>query len=100
MGTREELTMADKRAEEDPDQAGEPEIEHQANTNQVRDEPVPASHDDERRPAAVERNEESAAQSASTGNAAWGAPFRDHADDDQDGDGGSDGDRDSSDHAQ
>jgi hypothetical protein len=33
--------------------AGEQEIEHQANTNQVRHEPVPASHDDDRRPAAV-----------------------------------------------
>ena len=31
----------------------EPEIEHQANTNQVRHEPVPASHDDDRRPAGV-----------------------------------------------
>ena len=43
------------------------EIEHQANTNQVRHEPVPASHDDERRPAAVQRNEESAGRSAATG---------------------------------
>ncbi len=47
----------------------ETEIEHQANTNQVRHEPVPASHHDERRPDAVVRNEESAARSAGSGGA-------------------------------
>jgi hypothetical protein len=48
-----------KPAGQDPaaDEAG---VEHQANTNQVRHEPVPASHDDRPRPAATERNEESA----------------------------------------
>ncbi|MGH3400175.1 MAG: hypothetical protein ACRDPO_36390 [Streptosporangiaceae bacterium] len=55
-----------KPAGQDPaaDEAG---IEHQANTNQVRHEPVPASHDDRPRPAAVERNEESAARGAAAG---------------------------------
>lgn len=49
--------------------ASEPAIERQANTNQVRHEPVPASHDDDRRPDAVVRNEESAARSAASGGA-------------------------------
>lgn len=66
---------------------GEAEIEHQANTNQVRHEPVPASHDDERRPAAVVRNEESAARSAATGTGQRDARQRDELRGDQEGNG-------------
>lgn len=62
----------------------EAEIEHQANTNQVRREPVPASHDDRRRPAAVVRNEESAASSAATGTGRRDARQRDELGGDQD----------------
>lgn len=36
----------------------EEEIEHEPNVNQIQDEPIPASHDDDRRQEAVVRNEE------------------------------------------
>jgi len=36
----------------------EEEIGHEPNANQIQDEPVPASHHDDRRPEAVVRNEE------------------------------------------
>jgi hypothetical protein len=39
-------------------------IEHEPNVNQIRREPVPASHHEDRRPEAVRRNEEAAADSA------------------------------------
>lgn len=39
-------------------------IDHEPNVNQVRHEPVPASHHEDRRPDAVRRNEEAAAGSA------------------------------------
>jgi hypothetical protein len=39
-------------------------VEHQANVNQVRDEPMPASRHEDRRQEAVVRNEELAARSA------------------------------------
>jgi hypothetical protein len=50
---REHRGLADEHADE-----------HEASVNQVRHEPVPASHHDDRRPEAVRRNEEAAASSA------------------------------------
>jgi hypothetical protein len=44
-------------------EADDTQIEHEASANQVRDEPVPASHDDDRG-AAARRNEEAAADTA------------------------------------
>jgi hypothetical protein len=42
-----------------------------ANANQVRDEPIPASHDDEHRPDAVRRNEENAAPDGGRSDIGW-----------------------------
>jgi hypothetical protein len=49
------------------DGAQHPEAPQAPSVNQVREEPVPASHDDDRRPRAVERNEEEAETSAPEG---------------------------------
>lgn len=46
------------RAAGKADQADETARNHQASANQVRDEPMPASHDDDPRQEAVVRNEE------------------------------------------
>ena len=50
----------DRRPGQEPDQdeAGREEAGHQANVNQVRDEPMPASRHDDPRQDAVERNED------------------------------------------
>jgi hypothetical protein len=59
-----------------------------ANVNQVRDEPIPASHDDEHRPDAVRRNEENAAPDGGRSDIGWD-PGEDDESDDQAG--GADG---------
>jgi hypothetical protein len=52
-------TDDERRAREDERRAREAEeTGHQANVNQVRHEPMPASHHDDPRQEAVERNEE------------------------------------------
>jgi hypothetical protein len=61
--------VTDKRQPEEADQNADDQelmeqIEYRPNTNQARHEPIPAGHDDERRPAAVERDEETAAESS------------------------------------
>jgi hypothetical protein len=55
---------------------------YQANTNQARDEPIPASHDEEREQEAVVRNEEHAA-AARREHAASARKVRVHGPDDR-----------------
>jgi hypothetical protein len=71
---------------QDGDQTGTPraeDIEHHANVNQVDREPMPASHSEDRRQAAVVQNERAAAASAPGGSREGADGSRD-ADDPQD----------------
>jgi hypothetical protein len=52
--------MAEKRADERDEAPAESAPYSPPNTNQVRQEPIPASHDDDKRQASVLRNEENA----------------------------------------
>jgi hypothetical protein len=50
--------MAEKRKDAQDTERQAEEIGHEANVNQVRDEPIPSSEHDDRRQEAVVRNEE------------------------------------------
>jgi hypothetical protein len=52
--------MAEKRKDSRDGERLAEEIGHEANVNQVRDEPMPSSEHDDQRQEAVERNEENA----------------------------------------
>jgi hypothetical protein len=59
--------MAEKRVDERDAVPAESAPYSPSNNNQVRQEPIPASHDDDKRQASVLRNEESASPDSAPG---------------------------------
>lgn len=63
------MSKSGRNEERESGNGGEPDdlataIEHEPNVNQIRREPVPASHHEDRSPEALRRNEEAADDSA------------------------------------